>query len=92
VRWACAEGNTGPPSAVIGLMVSHALRSPKLVPLAGTKNHEVPPLLNGGAQYPLTVIESGLLVTPPDDAVTVIVPSAPVVPVGLTTPAETVAI
>lgn len=91
MRWACAEGNTGPPSAVIGLMVSHALRSPKLVPLAGTKITRYP-LLNGGAQYPLTVIESGLLVTPPDDAVTVIVPSAPVVPVGLTTPAETVAI
>lgn len=34
----------------------------------------------------------GLLDTPPEDAVTVIVPSAPVVPVGLTTPAETVAI
>ena len=91
MRWACAEGNTGPPSAVIGLMVSHALRSPKLVPLAGTKNHEVP-LLGDYAQYPLTVIVSGLLGTPPEDAVTVIVPSAPVVPVGLTTPAETVAI
>lgn len=33
-----------------------------------------------------------LLVTPPEDAVTLIVPSAPVVPVAVTTPADTVAI
>lgn len=44
------------------------------------------------SQYPVTVIVSGLLVIPPDAAVTVIVPSAPVLPVGETTPAETVAI
>jgi hypothetical protein len=33
-----------------------------------------------------------LLGTPPEDAVTVIVPFAPVVPVAVTTPADTVAI
>lgn len=45
------------------------------------------------AQYPLTVtVAFGLLVIPPADAEIITVPSAPVVPVGVTTPAETVAI
>jgi hypothetical protein len=44
-------------------------------------------------QYPLTVIVAfGLLVMPPAFAEIVTVPSAPEVPVGLTTPADTVAI
>ena len=44
------------------------------------------------SQYPLTVMLTLLLGMPPEDAVTVIVPSAPVVPVAVTTPADTVAI
>ena len=38
------------------------------------------------------MIVAGLLITPPDEAVIVTVPSAPVFPVALTEPAETVAI